>query len=250
MQLAPYGTVCYAGREWLSIRWGMVNNAGMTKDMRATRSRRLTAADWIDAACLAIAEGGVGAVAVEPLAQRLEVTKGSFYWHFPNRDALLKAALERWEEVETEEVIATVAKIDDPRERLKQLIAAGISYVPSRGPAGPGFVFGPTFDLAIADAANDPIVEPILQRVSERRFDYLEQCYLALGSPPARARHQALLALAVYVGTLRLAKEAPSRLPGDQEFAAYQQHVIATIMPEVESSSLGREQPPPSAPHN
>ena len=63
----------------------------------AERISRLTADDWAQAALDLIAEQGVAAVAVEPLARRLRVTKGSFYWHFPSRDALLQAALERWE---------------------------------------------------------------------------------------------------------------------------------------------------------
>ena len=62
---------------------------------RAGRNSRLSAEDWAQAALDLIAEQGVGAVAVEPLARRLGVTKGSFYWHFPSRDALLQAALER-----------------------------------------------------------------------------------------------------------------------------------------------------------
>src|SRR5690606_7033358 len=63
----------------------------------SSRGARLSAADWAQAALDVIAEQGVSAVAVEPLARRLGVTKGSFYWHFPSRDALLQAALERWE---------------------------------------------------------------------------------------------------------------------------------------------------------
>lgn len=46
------------------------------------RGNRLSADDWAQAALDLIAEQGVGAVAVEPLARRLGVTKGSFYWHF------------------------------------------------------------------------------------------------------------------------------------------------------------------------
>jgi AcrR family transcriptional regulator len=221
----------------------MVNTVGMAKDKRAAQSSRLTAADWIDAACVVIMERGVGAVAVEPLALRLGVTKGSFYWHFANRDALVQAALERWEQVDTEAVIATVAQIDDPRERLRQLMVEAMSYVPTRGgEAGSGFLFGPAFDLAIADAGNDPIVEPILRRVSERRLDYLEQCYRAVGFAPEGARYQALMAYAAYVGTLRLAREAPGRLPRDEEYQAYQRHLIATIMPEDESGPIKQGQ--------
>ena len=222
----------------------MVNTVGMARDKRAAQSGKLTGLDWIDAACLVIMERGVSAVAVEPLAQRLGVTKGSFYWHFPNRDALLQATLERWEQMDTEAVISAVAQIDDPLERLRQLIIEAMSYVlTSGGEAESGFTFGPAFDLAIADAGSDPIVAPILQRVSERRLDYLEQCYRAVGLAGDKARYQALLAYAAYTGTLRLAREAPSRLPQDGEYLAYQQHLIATILPEDKRSDPAREDP-------
>ena len=48
------------------------------------------------AALLAIAEGGTAAVAVETLAARLGATKGSFYWHFRNREHLLERILDHW----------------------------------------------------------------------------------------------------------------------------------------------------------
>ena len=54
---------------------------------------RLSRDDWAGAALDALS-GGLGAVAVEPLAARLGATKGSFYWHFRNRDELIAAALQ------------------------------------------------------------------------------------------------------------------------------------------------------------
>jgi AcrR family transcriptional regulator len=92
---------------------------GATKKLE--RGPRLSADDWARAALDQIAEDGVAAVAVEPLARRLGVTKGSFYWHFPSREALLKAALERWEQVELEEVFARVEAIVEPRDRMREL---------------------------------------------------------------------------------------------------------------------------------
>ena len=88
---------------------------------KAERPPRLSADDWAQGALDLIAEQGVNAVAVEPLARRLGVTKGSFYWHFPSREALLKAALERWEQMEQELVFGSLEAISDPRERLRQL---------------------------------------------------------------------------------------------------------------------------------
>src|SRR5580698_155106 len=51
-----------------------------------SRERKtLTRADWIATALDAMARDGLRAVAVEPLAERLGATKGSFYWHFRDR---------------------------------------------------------------------------------------------------------------------------------------------------------------------
>lgn len=59
---------------------------------------RLEKKDWMRAARLALLEGGPSAVRVETLARKLRVSKGSFYWHFKNRGALLEALLREWED--------------------------------------------------------------------------------------------------------------------------------------------------------
>jgi AcrR family transcriptional regulator len=76
-----------------------------------TERARLSTQDWEHGALELIAEQGVGALAVEALARRLGVTKGSFYWHFRNREALLHAALERWEEHDEAVVLAQIEPI-------------------------------------------------------------------------------------------------------------------------------------------
>jgi AcrR family transcriptional regulator len=53
--------------------------------------------DWLKAARIALLKGGVEAVRVEKLARTLHVTKGSFYWHFKDRDELLDLLLQEWE---------------------------------------------------------------------------------------------------------------------------------------------------------
>src|SRR5918998_6119560 len=89
-----------------------------------SKNTRLSRKDWIEAALAAIAEGGVAAVAVEPLAARLGATKGSFYWHFANRDALLQAALAQWEEQTTTVVISEIKSgPDEPIDRLRRLVS-------------------------------------------------------------------------------------------------------------------------------
>src|SRR3712207_5957417 len=85
-------------------------------------TRRLTQEDWAAAALAALARGGIDAIAVEPLAATLGATKGSFYWHFKNRDALVAAALKLWEERHTDKVIEYLEQDPDPARRLRTLI--------------------------------------------------------------------------------------------------------------------------------
>ena len=205
----------------------------MSKRSAATRSGALTAEDWLRAAARAIEEGGVAAVAVEPLAKQLGVTKGSFYWHFKNRDALLAATLAWWERESTEAVIELVEQIADPRARLRRLVEAATADEPLGGSTPEAEIFfSRAFELAVSDAAADPRVRPILRRVAERRVDYLDECYRALGFAPGPARYRALLVYAAYVGVLRLVREAPSRVPQGEDYRAYPGHLIDAHVPD------------------
>ena len=68
----------------------------------AFRSSPLHPNDWVQAALSRLREQGIDAVRVELLARDLGVSKGSFYWHFHDRAALLEALLGLWEAEELE----------------------------------------------------------------------------------------------------------------------------------------------------
>jgi AcrR family transcriptional regulator len=76
--------------------------------------------DWLRAARLALLRGGVEAVRVEKLARDLGVTKGSFYWHFKDRDELLELLLREWEN-EVPEMLSQVAR-RSRRENVQRLV--------------------------------------------------------------------------------------------------------------------------------
>lgn len=192
----------------------------------------MKAEDWIEAAYRAMAEGGIEAVAVEPLARKLGVTKGSFYWHFEDRKALLEATLGRWEREFTEARIAAARQVADPQERLVRLGEEAFGDVPRDDEVSGGEILRRrAFELAVSDAADDPIVRPFLRRVTERRIGYLEECYLALGLSADDARNQALLVYAAYAGTVRLFRDAPDLVPRGEGYAAYRRHLLFTLMP-------------------
>jgi AcrR family transcriptional regulator len=83
----------------------------------------LDADSWTQAALTILARNGVEAVRVERLAKVLGVTKGSFYWHFKDRRALLDAMLQSWRQRATLCIIDRLERSHfAPAERLKQLL--------------------------------------------------------------------------------------------------------------------------------
>ena len=190
-----------------------------------TRGGRLSATHWAQAALDLIAEQGIAAVAVEPLARRLGVTKGSFYWHFPSRDALLQAALERWERVEQDEVFGQLEAIVDPRARLRALFQLVAHEAKSH------IIYS-----ELLKALDHPAVAPVIGRVSQRRLDYLTASFRQAGLSRTDAQHRARLAYAAYVGFLQLGLQLRQpRLPHD-EFEAYVEHVMATLIPDEQET--------------
>jgi len=86
-------------------------------------SSRLSVDDWIDAGLELLAEEGPSGVKIDRLCVRLGVTKGSFYWHFKDLAAFLKAVADRWgsSRDERREVFAELEALA-PRERLSRLL--------------------------------------------------------------------------------------------------------------------------------
>ena len=60
--------------------------------MAKKTTKRLGRDDWLSAA-LNMCDLGIDQVKIAPLAKRMGVTTGSFYWHFSNRQELLDALL-------------------------------------------------------------------------------------------------------------------------------------------------------------
>ena len=169
---------------------------------RRGRPPKVTAEDWEIAALDALADGGLAAVAIEPIAIRLGTSKGSFYWYFPNRDALIRAALDRWEQHHTEQVVKVLEQIADPAQRLRELIRGALLGTRCAAVA-----------LLLLTDAGDPVVRAVVERVTARRLDVLTDCFAALGQDPERAHHHALAGYSAYLGAAALRRGAPDLAP-------------------------------------
>jgi len=161
-----------------------------------------TAADWELAALQAVRRGGLAAVSVEPLARELGVTKGSFYWHFKDRSALIDAAIHRWEHdygTPPEEM----APDAPPRERLAAIAAKAVEVSQE----------DTVHARMVVEAASDPRVAAAVARITARRVEGLTALLRACGLTPALARTRATLLYSAFMGLQQLHRELPDRLP-------------------------------------
>ena len=85
----------------------------------------LTADDWVRAGFALLAEGGPNALRIGRLCERLEVTKGSFYWHFTDMRAYRTALADAWGSLYDERRSRWESlRHTDPRDRLVELMQA------------------------------------------------------------------------------------------------------------------------------
>ncbi len=187
---------------------------------KARSAAPLSREAWVKAATNLIAQEGVQAVAVEPLALALGVTKGSFYWHFQNRDELIHAALEAWEQDQSADVVTRYGGIEDPRRRLRVLLFAAFEDVENG-----------KFFAALAVSSEDPRVQPYLRRASERRLAFGAEAFQALGLTEEEAKERALLAYAAYAGYFQLLRTTPEAVAAVTDLSGYVRRLADALVP-------------------
>jgi AcrR family transcriptional regulator len=148
---------------------------------------QLTPSDWINAATALLVDKSIDAVGVDVLAKNLGVTRGSFYWHFTNREDLLNHILTTWRDNATEQIISRFTqKGIQPRELIHEL-----TMLPFKGRAANQ---ASSVELAIrAWARRDPAARQVVDQVDAQRLSYIAQCFSAMGMSIAEARTRAFL---------------------------------------------------------
>jgi AcrR family transcriptional regulator len=149
----------------------------------------LDADDWLDAALDAFERGGVESVRIEPLAKALKVTRGSFYWHFADRDALLRKVLERWEIKATSRVIDDVQQLGgNASDRLLRLLETCARY-------------DGKLDMALRSWANTDVeARHAINQVDQRRTKYIEDLLVEHGLTQDSAQRRSKVAYAAWIG--------------------------------------------------
>ena len=166
---------------------------------------------WVKAGLSALSAGGPDAVRVEALAKALGVTKGGFYWHFTDRDALLEAMLDSWEQRLVDQAVAVAdGSGGSARSRLRRLF----------GFAGdnPALM---DLELAVRDwGRRSPSVAQRVRRVDDRRLGYLRPLFAEFCDGPADVEGRCLLVLTLFVGSPAVGASHPGRTRAQAETAA------------------------------
>ncbi|MEM9797510.1 MAG: TetR/AcrR family transcriptional regulator [Pseudomonadota bacterium] len=158
--------------------------------MEIESSERLGPDAWVDAAYAAFEAGGVTAVRVDPLAKSMGITRGSFYWHFKDRGALLRAVIARWDTINTDEAIAeNEAQGGTPADRLLRLLR---SCATDDG----------RFEMGIrAWAAEDEEVRRRVAGIDTRRLNYMADLIEQTGVERETALKRARVGYVAWLGT-------------------------------------------------
>jgi AcrR family transcriptional regulator len=160
---------------------------------------------WLDAAFHVLSKHGVEAVRIESLAKSLNVTKGSFYWHFKDRSALLDALLVTWRQRATLRVIERLERSNpQPIDRIRHLLA-----LPRTGSASTRG--GADIEAAIRlwGRSDDKAASAVIE-IDRLRLRYID----SLLESTVDKKQRAAIAMLIYAFMLAEASVGPALDPG------------------------------------
>lgn len=154
------------------------------------KKKQLSREDWIRCAFELLQEQGIGGVKIVVLAKRLNVTGGSFYWHFKGLRDLLDSVLEYWEREMTDAIVVSAQNFSGSAEaRILNVMLQVFEH-----------------DAAIYDhpiavwARNDPLAQKMYDRTIEKRLDYTRWMFGEIGFSEAEAAIRGRLMVTYLMG--------------------------------------------------
>jgi AcrR family transcriptional regulator len=166
--------------------------------VRRTSAARLDRRDWVRAATDILSLKGVDSVRVEVLARRLNISKGSFYWHFKDRQDLLEAIVDEWETRQSDWNTEGEG-LANPVERWARLFELF---------SRPDYA---RLEVAISSWARQD--EKLAQRVAgadRKRVAYLSRVFREIGFTANQASEWANAAMLLYLGWMdRMTRAVP-----------------------------------------
>ena len=140
----------------------------MTKTVKIKRTSQF---EWLEAALSLFESEGLGAVKIERLAKKLKTSRSGFYWHFQDRNELLRDMLEYWRREYTEVVIKNFKQQDMGAKEALYLVMQMIDKHNLN-----------RFEVHMrAWADSDPAVEKIVRGIYQERFVFIRELFSNMG---------------------------------------------------------------------
>jgi len=190
--------------------------------IRAPKSTPLQRGDWVRAAFARLSDDGIDAVRVEVLARDLHVSKGSFYWHFRDRDELAAAMLDQWDEDESAWLDEAAADEKSAAARWAELVKHLTDAAHSRQEA------------ALRDwARREERVAARARGVEQKRRGYIAEVLQDVGFTARAADSWSELALLICLGWV-------DRASRDPEFRAAPRRGLGDFLSELVLAASAR----------
>ena len=143
-----------------------------TKLLRAVAERgappqernQLQRFDWLSTALDIFVSEGIEAVRITRLAEDLGVTRGSFYWHFQNREDLINSLVSYWKDKNTVAVTESMAAATSLADGIFRFFEICID----------DSLFDPRLDLALREwARRSSAIHQLVEGEDEARLEAL-----------------------------------------------------------------------------
>lgn len=168
-------------------------------------------ADWIEAGITLLTARGVTAVKITKLAEDLGVTRGSFYWHFKDRQDLLSALIKVWEQRNTKVLLDAVESSSDLTTGIMAIFECWLAAEP----------FAPRLDTAMRDWGHQSVkVRRAVKRADNKRIKAIAAVFLRAGFAEQEAEVRAKAIYYTQVGYYTL-EEDESISKRNNRFATY-----------------------------
>lgn len=170
----------------------------MTKPAPKETRSSLERQDWVDAAYKVLVQEGVGRVRVLNLAEALGITRGSFYWHFRNREELLDELVKVWQQKNTGALLEACSSSADFIDRMFALVECWTNE----------HRYDPALDAAMRHwATQDARILQLVQEEDSKRLQAFQRMFEDRGVTGTEAMIRARVFYFTQVGYFALGME-------------------------------------------
>jgi AcrR family transcriptional regulator len=133
--------------------------------------QHLSRGEWLEKALNVVSREGGAKLRINNLVAEVGVTKGSFYWHFKDREDFVRSLIDHWHERYTLRVSDYLDAFEgSAEEKLRKLMEMVFVEQLSR------------HDLAIRSwAIAEPKLQTLVKRTDEHRMSYLRMLFRGMG---------------------------------------------------------------------